>query len=162
MAMEWHSDTRERYAFCTISGEEVTVLHLVRFGWQAGGPKNWGGGRRLNTPYLDCTTTVLDLGSFPRARGSVSVRIKGETLGVVWGCVLFFFPNAFRTGIECGFHRASRSIAGRQGVGQTLQGGGNVIRGFYGRLPTRRKREFSPSPTASESHGARCLQLPCR
>lgn len=39
-------------------------------------------------PYLDCTNTVLDLGSFSRARRSV--RIKGEMLGVVWGS--FFFP----------------------------------------------------------------------
>lgn len=37
---EWQSGAGEQYAFCTILGGEVTVLHLVRYGWQAGGPKN--------------------------------------------------------------------------------------------------------------------------
>lgn len=36
---EWQSGARESHAFCTILGDEDTVLHLVRFGWQAGGPK---------------------------------------------------------------------------------------------------------------------------
>lgn len=49
-------------------------------------------------PYLDCTNTVLDLGSFSRARRSV--QIKGKILGVVWGS--FFFSSAFSTGIEGG------------------------------------------------------------
>lgn len=77
--------------FVQYLGEEVTVLHLVRFGWQARGPKNWGGGRRSNTPYLDCTNTVLDLGSFSRARGERANQ-RGNIRRRLGRC-LFLFPQ---------------------------------------------------------------------
>lgn len=84
------------------------------------------------------------------------MRIKGETLGVVWGGVFSFFPNAFRMGIEGGFHRASRSIAGRLGGMADSARLEKCHQGFYSRLAIQR-REFSPNPTASESHGVHAV-----
>lgn len=115
MTAEGQSRRRQRHKFCTILGDEVTVLHLVRFGKRAG-PK-LERRKAFEYPVWTVPTPYLIWAHFLGPGGACVSRGKHQASS---GAVIIFFRNAFRTGIEWDL---AEHLGAWQRAGQTLQGG---------------------------------------
>lgn len=123
MTAEGHSRRRQRHKFCTILGDEVTVLHLVRFGKRAG-PK-LERRKAFEYPVWTVPTPYLIWAHFLGPGGACVSREKHQaSSGAV---IIFFFSQCVPYGHRVGFGRASRSMAASRADSARR---GNIIRGI--------------------------------